>query len=116
MGIFYAAAVAGAEAAYTGTNSKPGTPGLPAMVPTLIGTIGSVASALLIRSNPDVALVGCIAGIGSSGYMMYTYINRIKDTPYNPEDWPGAKSWPAVMTLITFFIFMAYVQGITQSV
>lgn len=111
----YTAAVVGAEAAYTGINARPGTPGVPAMVPTLIGTVGSVASALLIRVNPDVAFAGCLTGLGCSGYMMYTYINRIQETPYNPEDWPGAKSWPAMMTLITFFIFMAYVQGITQS-
>jgi hypothetical protein len=106
------AAVAGAEAAYTGTNGREGTPGLPQMTPTLIGCGGAVASSILVGLVP---IVGCLAGLGSSGYMLYTYVQRFKDTPQRPEDWPGAKSTPAVMCLITFFIFMAYFQGVTQS-
>jgi hypothetical protein len=109
------AAVAGAEAAYTGLNGREGTPGLPQKTPTLIGCGGSVASAILVSVSPAVAIAGCLAGLGSSGYMLYTYVQRFKDTPMRPEDWPGAKSWPAVMCLITFFIFMAYFQGVRQS-
>lgn len=106
------AAVAGAEAAYTGSNGREGTPGLPQLTPTLIGCGGATASAILIGLVP---IMGCMTGLASSGYMLYTYVQRFKDTPQRPEDWPGAKSTPAVMCLITFFIFMAYFQGVRQS-
>lgn len=76
------AAVAGAEAAYTGTNSREGTPGLPQLTPTLVGCGGATASAVLIGMIP---LVGCLTGLGSSGYMLYTYFQRFKDTPQRPE-------------------------------
>ena len=76
------AAVAGAEAAYTGTNSREGTPGLPQLTPTLIGCGGATASAVLIGLIP---IVGCLTGLGTSGYMLYTYAQRFKDTPQRPE-------------------------------
>ena len=107
------APVAGAEAAYTGTTSgNKDAPGLPQKLPTLIGCGGATASAVLVGLVP---LLGCLTGLGTSGYMLYTYVQRFKDTPQRPEDWPGAKSTPAVMCLITFFIFMAYFQGLRQS-
>jgi hypothetical protein len=106
------AAVAGAEAAYTGSNGREGTPGLPQLTPTLIGCGGATASAVLVGLIP---IVGCLTGLTSSGFMLYTYIQRFRDTPQRPEDWPGAKSTPAVMCLVTFFIFMAYFQGARQS-
>lgn len=112
-----AAIVSGAEAAYTGkmNEDKPGTPGLPTLSSTLIGIGATVVSAILIKSDPGIAPVGCITGLISSGYILYTNINRVRDTPYNPEEWPGAKTSPAVSTLLTFFLLMAYIQGLRAS-
>eukprot|EP00889_Picochlorum_renovo_P001130 jgi/Picre1/28160/NNA_003566.t1 len=111
------AIVSGAEAAYTGkmNEDKPETPGLPTLTSTLIGIGATVVSAIVIKSDPGIAPVGCITGLISSGYILYTNINRVRDTPYNPEEWPGAKTSPAVCTLLTFFLLMAYIQGLRAS-
>jgi len=72
-------------------------------------------AAALLSQGPPTALGGCILGVGVSGYLFYQYIERIKSTPYDPNDWPGAKAWPSTMTLITFFILAAYMQGLLAS-
>lgn len=43
---------------------------------------------------------------------MVTLLQRFKDTPFDPNDWPGAKAWPAVMMLITFFELAATQEGL----
>ena len=62
-------------------------------------------------SNGTTNTVACLLGLSVSIYMFYQYIIRIKDTPYDPNDWPGAKAWPATMALISFFILAAFAQG-----
>ena len=44
--------------------------------------------------------------------MGYVYGLRVRDTPFNPNDWPGAKATPAVMILISFFELAANSQGL----
>lgn len=59
---------------------------------------------------------GCIASFLAAGIMMAAYVQRVKDTPFNPNDWPGAKSWPAVMCLITFFELAVSAQGLLDAI
>lgn len=67
---------------------------------------------MLIRQGEGLGTVGCGIGLAIAAYMMFYYVQRIKDTPYDPLDWPGAKVWPAGMSLITFFELMATFQGL----
>jgi hypothetical protein len=43
-------------------------------------------------------------------------LQRTQQTPYNPNDWPGAKAWPAVMALISFFMLSGFFQALTAAV
>lgn len=106
------AAVVGAEAAYTGLNTPEAVPGRPTVASTLAGVGGTVVSALLISQSDSVGTAGCAIGLIAASYLMYTYIQRTINTPYDPNDWPGARSWPAMMILISFFAFMANFQGL----
>lgn len=60
----------------------------------------------------DAGAVGCTVGLAASTFMLIVYAFRIKDTPFNPEEWPGAKATPAVMALLAFFAWQANFQGL----
>lgn len=65
----------------------------------------------LISQGDRVGTIGCAVSLLTAAFMMTYYVGRVKDTPYDPNDWPGAKAWPAVMILISFFEFAASFQG-----
>jgi hypothetical protein len=71
---------------------------------------------VLLQQGDGVGTTGCIVGSVVSGFMLVTYALRVRDTPYDPLDWPGAKAWPAVMGLISFFALSAFAQGALDSV
>lgn len=109
QGVMFAAVVGG-EAAFTGlTKEKP--QGKPELIPTLAGVGGSLVAALLLQVDA-VQVVGAIFGLGVAGVMMGVYIKRFQQTEYDPLDWPGAKTWPAVMCLVSFFALAAFAQGL----
>lgn len=71
----------------------------------------------MIQISPLVTF-GMIAGLIGSGAMMYYNFNRIgltTDEDIAP-DWPGPKVWPAGMTLISFFAFNVFLQGLRAEI
>lgn len=36
-------------------------------------------------------------------------------TPYDPNEWPGAKAWPATMGLISFFSLSVFFQALVAA-
>lgn len=68
--------------------------------------------AVLLNQAGSVGTVGCGIGFVATAYLLYVYSIRVRDTPYNPNDWPGAKAWPAVMGLLAFFALAANFQGL----
>ena len=44
--------------------------------------------------------------------MLSVMVRRASDTPFNPADFPGAKAWPAVMGLISFFSAAVFMQAL----
>jgi hypothetical protein len=103
-------AVVGAEAAFTGL-TKANPQGKPELIPTLAGVGGSLVAALLLQVDA-AQFIGTIVGLGVAGVMMGVYVKRFQDTEFDPLDWPGAKTWPAVMCLISFFALAAFGQGL----
>ena len=75
----------------------------------------SMQGGVLISQGDNLGAAGCITSFVVAGLMMVNYVKRVKDTPYNPNDWPGAKSWPVVMCLITFFELAASQQGLLDA-
>ena len=65
----------------------------------------------MISQGETTGTMGCAVSLLTAGFMMTSYIQRVRDTPFDPNDWPGAKAWPAVMILISFFEFAASFQG-----
>jgi hypothetical protein len=67
---------------------------------------------VLVGQGDSSGTIGCAIGFGVAAFNMVTLVQRFKDTPFNPNDWPGAKAWPAVMMLITFFELAATQEGL----
>jgi hypothetical protein len=74
-----------------------------------------VQGAVLIKQGGDVATAGCAVALGSAALGMLMYGLRVKDTPFNPAEWPGAKATPAVMALLGFFALQAAFQGLRDA-
>lgn len=66
---------------------------------------------VLLNQGGGVGTAGCFLGVAVCGFALLTYGLRVRDTPYDPLDWPGAKTWPAVLALISFFALAAFSQG-----
>ncbi|KAI3426982.1 hypothetical protein D9Q98_006926 [Chlorella vulgaris] len=109
-------AVLGGEAAYTGLSTDSSRPGRPTVPGTLLGVAGTLGATGLLQQEGLVGTVGCVVGVLSSAAMMTIMIQRTQQTPYNPNDWPGAKAWPAVMALISFFMLSGFFQALTAAV
>jgi len=71
-----------------------------------------VQGAAILSQAGSVGTAGCAIGCAASAFMLYVYGLRVRDTPYDPNDWPGAKAWPAAMVLISFFALAANTQGL----
>ncbi|KAL6770254.1 hypothetical protein ACKKBG_A34230 [Auxenochlorella protothecoides x Auxenochlorella symbiontica] len=108
-------AVLGGEAAYNGFSISAGTPGRPSIGWTLVGTAGLTTTAALLQAVP-LQTIGSAAGLAISGAVLFYFIKRIQSTPYNDREWPGARAWPATMSLLTFFILAAYAQALASSI
>ncbi|RMZ52578.1 hypothetical protein APUTEX25_003721, partial [Auxenochlorella protothecoides] len=110
-------AVLGGEAAYNGFSISAGTPGRPSIGWTLVGTAGlTTASSVVMRVAVPLQTIGSAAGLAISGAVLFYFIKRIQSTPYNDREWPGARAWPATMSLLTFFILAAYAQALASSI
>ncbi|KFM25606.1 hypothetical protein F751_2448, partial [Auxenochlorella protothecoides] len=115
-------AVLGGEAAYNGFSISAGTPGRPSIGWTLVGTAGlTTASSVVMRvggkgTSVPLQTIGSAAGLAISGAVLFYFIKRIQSTPYNDREWPGARAWPATMSLLTFFILAAYAQALASSI
>ena len=55
---------------------------------------------------------GCALGAVAGAVMLSVMVRRASDTPFNPADFPGAKAWPAVMGLISFFSAAVFMQAL----
>lgn len=102
----------GAEAALTGISTAKDVPGRPQIPQTLIGVGGGLLSAALANQGEFVGTIGCGCGFATSIFMLAYFADRIKTTPFNPEDFPGAKAWPATMALLSVFSLFAGFQGL----
>lgn len=87
----------------------PGRPGVPQ---TLVGVGGTIASAVLVSQGDFLGTIGCGCGFATSIFLLTYFANRIKETPFNPEDFPGARAWPATMALLSVFSLFAGFQGL----
>lgn len=66
----------------------------------------------LLQQGADAA--ACASGFASAAALLFSYVQRTRDTPYDPADWPGAKAWPAVMALIAFFELSVFAQELLR--
>ncbi len=55
-----------------------------------------------------------IGSLGTAGLAAYS-LKRVLDTPFDPEDWPGKKAWPALTLLLAFLATWAFTQGLAAS-
>ncbi|PSC75952.1 heat shock 83 [Micractinium conductrix] len=108
-------AVLGGEAAFTGLNTDASTPGRPTVQQTMLGAAGTLGAAAMVQVPGFVGSVGCAVGALVGAAMLTTMIQRVQATPYNPSDWPGAKSWPATMGLISFFSLAVFFQALQST-
>lgn len=69
----------------------------------------------LLQQGGAVSTAACVAGGLSAAALLAVFVQRIKATPYDPSDWPGAKAWPAGMTLISFFELAVFTQALLQA-
>ena len=58
-------------------------------------------------------VIGCSVGAATAAAVLANMALRVGATPYDPNDWPGAKAWPAVLGLITFFELAVFLQALT---
>eukprot|EP00887_Chlorella_sp_A99_P001160 scaffold14.g1160.t1 len=107
-------AFVGGEAAFTGLTVPSSTPGRPAIGITLGGVGGTLLAVALLQQGEGVGTVGCAAGFAAAATMLYSYLQRARDTPYDPADWPGAKAWPAGMALVSFFELAVFAQELLK--
>jgi len=106
---------AGAETAFTRTELKDGTPGRPAIVPVAALCAAVVAGIVIAQQGGGAAPVGLTAGtLACAGICTYS-LKRAIDAPFDPEDWPGKKAWPALTVLLSFFGTWIFAQGLAQS-
>ena len=68
--------------------------------------------AALTQQGADISTAGCTVAFAAAAFALYTYALRVRDTPYDPEEWPGKKATPAVMALLAFFALQAAFQGL----
>jgi hypothetical protein len=106
------AGVAGAEAAITGLHTPASMPGRPQVAATLAGAGGSVASAALVAQGGAAAPAGCALGLAAAAFLLFTYVTRARAVPFDQNDFPGQKVWPATMALLAFFALSADFQGL----
>ncbi|PNH07621.1 hypothetical protein TSOC_005919 [Tetrabaena socialis] len=107
------AVVLGAEAAYTRTQLPEGAPGRPEVTPVAAGVATTaLASALVALNNDFLYTPAFVVGLLSAGAMLAYNVKRTIDTKQDGLDWPGNKSWPAVMALISFFALNVFIQGL----
>ena len=69
---------------------------------------------LLLKIGGPASSIGLVAGLATTGALMYINVKRTTDLAYDDGSFPGPKAWPAVMSLITFFCLMVYVQALGQ--
>ncbi|PRW51126.1 PTS system fructose-specific EIIABC [Chlorella sorokiniana] len=108
-------AVLGGEAAFTGLTTDASTPGRPTVPATMGGVLGTLLAAVLVQQEGAVGTAGCVVGALAGAAMLSVMIQRVQKTPYNPEDWPGAKAWPATMGLISFFSLNVFFQALRMA-
>ena len=62
-----------------------------------------------------VCTAGCAVGALAGAAMLSVMIQRALKTPFNPNDFPGAKAWPATMGLISFFSLAVFWQALVAA-
>jgi hypothetical protein len=62
-----------------------------------------------------VCTAGCAVGALAGAAMLSIMIQRALQTPFNPNDFPGAKAWPATMGLISFFSLAVFWQALVAA-
>ncbi|KAL4444249.1 hypothetical protein ABPG75_011986 [Micractinium tetrahymenae] len=108
-------AVLGGEATFTGLTTDASTPGRPTVQRTLLGVAGTLGAVAMVRQDGFLGSAGCAVGALVGAAMLTTMIQRTQQTPYNPNDWPGAKAWPATMGLISFFSLSVFFQALVAA-
>jgi hypothetical protein len=76
------------------------------------GVLVKAVALLSLGGEGPIAEIGLVTGVVASLAMMYYNIRRAADLQYTDGDWPGPKSWPAGMTLISFFALCAFLQAL----
>ncbi|GAX78568.1 hypothetical protein CEUSTIGMA_g6008.t1 [Chlamydomonas eustigma] len=109
------AVVLGAETAYTRSQLTEMNKGRPEILPAAAGAGSTIASSIMVATGAGpIITAGLITGLLSATAMMGYNIKRTIDTTDEDiaPDWPGPKAWPATMTLISFFAFNVFFQGL----
>lgn len=70
---------------------------------------------VLVQQGDGTDQAGLVVGtLATAGICAYS-LKRAIDTPFDPEDWPGKKAWPALTVLLSIFATSIFLQGLASS-
>ena len=77
--------------------------------------VEALQAIFLIRQGEGADQAGLVVGTLATASLCAYSLKRAIDTPFDAEDWPGKKAWPALTVLLSFFATSIFLQGLASS-